>query len=83
MTNCKAIALRTTKLMLERNMTAYAVCNKSYIPFSTMFNILNEKHTDCNLTIIYKLAFAFDMDILEFLDDEVFKKVDILKELVR
>lgn len=81
MTNCKAVAMRTTKLMLERKMTAYAICTKATIPFSTLSNILNEQHTDCNLTIIYKLAYAFDMDILQFLDDEVFKKVDILKDL--
>lgn len=77
----KAVALRATQLMIKNNMNAYQVAVKSMIPHSTLFNILNELHQDIKLSTLYRLAFAFDMDILEFMNDDVFKNVDILKEL--
>ncbi len=81
MTIVKAVALRTTQLMIKKDMNAYKVAIKAMIPHSTLFNILNELHKDINLSTIYRLAYAFNMDILEFLNDDVFKKVDIIKEL--
>ena len=81
MTINKAIAMRCTKLMLEKNMTAYKICKKSLIPYSTLSNILLEKHTDSKVSTLYRLAFAFDMTLRDFLNDKVFDDVDILKDL--
>lgn len=77
----KAVAMRVSQLALEKNMSPYALEQKAMIPHSTLFNILAENHADVRFSTIYRLAFAFDMDILEFLNDDVFKNVDILKEL--
>mgnify|MGYP004461778903 CR=1 FL=1 len=81
MTNNQAVALRTLELLRKNKMTAYQLENKALIPHSTLSNILNGKHKDVQLEVIYKLAFGFDMSYLEFLDSEVFRSVDILKEL--
>ena len=80
MTINKAIAMRCTKLMLEKKMTAYKVCKKSLIPFSTLPNILLGKNEDSKVSTLYKLAFAFDMSLTEFLDDKVFDDVMFLSD---
>ena len=81
MTINKAIAMRCTKLMLEKKLTAYKVCKKSLIPYSTLSNILLERHEDSKVSTLYRLAYAVDMSLREFLDDKVFDDVDILKDL--
>ena len=75
MTINQAIAIRCSNLMIEKNMTAYKVCKKSLIPFSTLSNILLGKNEDSKVSTLYKLAFAFDMSLTEFLDDKVFDDV--------
>ena len=65
----RAIALRINKLLNEKNMTAYKLSQNSFIATSTLSDILNEGNKGINFSTIYKLAYGFNMTVLEFLDD--------------
>ncbi len=70
---CKAVALRITELLKERNMTLYRLEQKSGILHGTMMCIINVRNKNITLRTIMQLARGFDMTMLEFLDDEVFR----------
>lgn len=77
MSICKAVALRISKLLKERNMTVYRLEQKSGILHGTMMCIINERNKNITLRTIMQLARGFDMTMLEFLDDVVFKDESI------
>lgn len=70
---CKAVALRITELLKERNMTLYRLEQKSGILHGTMMCIMNVRNKNITLRTIMQLARGFDMTMLEFLDNEVFR----------
>ena len=69
---CKAVKLRISNLLLERNMTLYRLEQKSGILHGTMMCIMNERNKNITMKTIYQLARGFDMSLLEFLNDKVF-----------
>lgn len=72
MTVNDAVARRTIKLMSERNMTQYRLEKKSGLIHGALDRILAGKNKTVTLTTIYKLAKAFDMTLIEFLQDDLF-----------
>ena len=73
----KAIALRVSKLLREKNMSCYSLSLKSGLTKQAISNILNEKYNSAKFDTIFKLADGFDMSILEFLDDEAFERTKL------
>lgn len=66
----KAIALRITNLLIEKNMTPYALSVKSGLTKQAISNIINEKYKTVKFDTIVKLADGFEMDYHEFLQDK-------------
>lgn len=75
----KAVALRMSKLLLERNMSQYSLSLKAGLTKQAISNIMNEKYFSIKFETVVKIADAFDMTIQEFLDDPIFnrEKLDI------
>ena len=73
----RAVALRTSKLLLEKNMTQYALAKKMLTPQTTITHIMHEEYKSIKFETMVKIADAFDMDILEFLNDEMFKRENL------
>lgn len=68
----KAIALRVSELLEEKNMTQYNLSKKASIPYSTLSGILKELNETCSFSVLYAIADGFDMSIQEFLTPELF-----------
>ncbi len=77
MTINDAVATRVIKLMKEKGITQYRLEKQSYITHGAMDKILNKKNKTVSLTTIYRLAHGFNMNVIEFLSDEVFVSEEI------
>ena len=69
---CKAVGLRISKLLVEKNMTLYRLEQNSGILHGTMMCIMNERNKNVTLKTVMQLARGFDMTLLDFLDDKLF-----------
>lgn len=77
MTINDAVAMRTLKLIKQRNITQYRLEQDSGILHGAMDRILLSKNKTVTLTTIYRLARGFNMTIQEYLDDDVFRRDDL------
>ena len=73
----KAVALRISKLLLEKNMTQYSLSEKSGLTKQAISNILNEKYNSVKFDTIIKLADGFNLSLNEFLNDKVFERTNL------
>lgn len=73
MTINDAVAKRVRQLLREKKMTNYRLERKSGILHGALDRILNGQNKTVTFTTIYKLARGFNIDIYEFLNDEVFR----------
>ena len=69
---CKAVGLRISKLLNEKNMTLYRLEQNSGILHGTMMCIMNERNKNVTLKTIMQLARGFNVSLIEFLDDKIF-----------
>ena len=72
MNTCKAVGIRVSKLLVEKNMTLYRLEQNSGIWHGTMMCIMNERNKNITLKTVMQLANGFGMTLLEFLNDDVF-----------
>ena len=72
----RAVAIRLSKLMLEKNITQYRLSKKMLVPQNTIKHIINEEYSSIKFhtMIKIKIADAFEMTVQEFLDDPVFDR---------
>lgn len=68
----RAVALRITQLLKERNMTQYRLAMNSGLTHSTLKNIIHETVKDNLLSTIILIATGFNMTVSEFLDSPLF-----------
>lgn len=68
----KAVALRISELLREKNMTQYRLEHKACISHDTVKSIMKGKAKGVNLRTIVEIADGFDMTASEFLDSELF-----------
>ncbi len=68
----RAVALRMSKLMLEKNMTQYSLAKKMLVSQTTIKHIIDEEYSSVKFSTLVKIASAFDMTIQEFLNDPLF-----------
>ena len=74
---CKAVGLRISNLLAEKNMTLYRLEQNSGILHGTMMCIMNERNKNITLKTIMQLARGFNITLLEFLDDKLFTNEDL------
>ena len=77
MTINDAVAMRTLKLIKQRNITQYRLEQDSGILHGAMDRILLSKNKTVTLTTIYRLARGFNMTIQEYLDEDIFRRDDL------
>ena len=70
----RAVAIRLSKLMLEKNITQYRLSKKMLVPQNTIKHIINEEYSSIKFHTMIKICDAFDMTVQEFLDDPVFDR---------
>ena len=68
----RAVALRISQLLKEKNMTQYRLAMNSGITHSTLKNIIHETVKDNLLSTVILIATGFKMTISEFLDSPLF-----------
>ena len=68
----KAVALRISQLLKEKNMTQYRLAMNSGVTHSTLKNIIHETVKDNLLSTVILIASGFNMTISEFLDSPLF-----------
>lgn len=68
----RAVALRVSELLKEKNMTQYRLAMNSGITHSTLKNIIHETVKDNLLSTIILIASGFGMTASEFLDSPLF-----------
>ncbi len=78
MTVNDAVARRVMKLLQERNMSQYRLEQKSGIQHGSLQCIMNGRNKTVTLSTVILLAKGFDMSLLAFLDDELFRS-DLLE----
>lgn len=74
---CKAVGLRISNLLNEKDMTLYRLEQNSGILHGTMMCIMNERNKNVTLKTIMQLARGFNMTLIEFLDDKLFTNKDL------
>ena len=72
----KAVALKITNLLIQNNLSRYALCKKIIMPEQTLKNIIDERNSDIKLNTIAKIADGFGLTLEQFFSDEVFKNVE-------
>ena len=77
MTVNDAVAKRIINLLKEKAMTQYRLEQNSGVYHGAMDRILSGRNQTVTLTTIYKLARGFDMTLLEFLDDDLFRSEEL------
>lgn len=73
MTINEAVAKRITTLLRAHGITVYRLEKNAGLVHGTVDRILNGLNKTVTFTTIYKLARGFNIDIYEFLNDEVFR----------
>lgn len=73
----RAVALRINNLLLQHNLSRYALCKKIVMPEQTLKNIIDERNKDIQLSTIAKIAEGFNLSLEEFFQDPLFKKEDV------
>lgn len=73
----EAVTNRINELLVEEDMSLYRLSKISLIPLSTLKNLSNGHTKSPTLSMVYKIADAFGMSILDFLSSPVFNKENV------
>lgn len=74
---CEAVAIRIKKLLKERNMVLYQLEKESCVLHGTMMRIMHGNNKNITLKTLMQISIGFNMTIIEFLDDEIFRLDDL------
>ena len=77
MTVNKAVAMRISQLLIEKNITQYRLAENSGISHSRLGCIMKEKNKTVTLSTVMLIAQGFNMSVIDFLDSPFFD-IDIL-----
>lgn len=73
----RAVAIRLSKLLLEKHMSQYALSKKMCVPQTTIKHIMHEEYNSIKLDTIIKIADALDMSFQEFFNDKIFERINL------
>ncbi len=77
LTTGKAFSKRIDELLFKNNWSLYRLSKISCVPLSTLKNFYREHTKSPTLSLVYKIANAFNMSILEFLDCPLLKDENV------
>lgn len=69
----RAFAIRLSKLLNERKISKYRLEKETGLSHSALRYIFNEVNTDVRFSTIVKVCNFFNMSLIEFFDNEIFK----------
>ena len=72
-----AVAKRVSKLLKEKNMSQYRLEQESGIQHGSMQCIMNGRNKTVTLSTVIMLARGFNMPLVEFLNDEIFRSEEL------
>lgn len=73
----KAVAKRTSDLLIKENISQYELAKRANLTKQTISNIINEKYKSLKLETLYKIADAFDMRVYDFTNCDYFKRENL------
>lgn len=73
MTVNDAVAKRISALLKEKNMSQYRLEQQSGIQHGSMQCIMNGRNKTVTLSTVMMIAQGFQMSVVEFLDDDIFR----------
>ena len=71
LTTGKAFVKRIDELLYKRDWSLYRLSKVSCVPLSTLKNFYRNHCKSPSLSLVYKIANAFDMTIIEFLNSPI------------
>lgn len=77
MTVNDAVAKRINALLIERKITQYRLEQESGIQHGSMQCIMNGRNKTVTLSTVMMLARGFNMSLIDFLDDDVFRSENL------
>ena len=72
MTLNKAFAMRLTNILVDKNISKYALEKESGLSHSALRHIFNERNKEVKLSTIARVAQALNMTLDEFFADPIF-----------
>lgn len=73
----KAVAMRTSSLLIKNKMSQYSLSKKSGLTKQAIANIINEKYDSIKLDTVIKIADGFNMTFQEFFNDDIFTRENL------
>ena len=73
----EAVAKRIDELLFKNGWSLYKLSKISCIPLSTLKNLYTNHTKSPTLSVVFKIADAFNITVIEFLDCSVFKSEDL------
>ena len=77
MTVNDAVAKRVMGLLRERGISQYRLEQETGIQHGSMQCIMNGRNKTVTLSTVMLLAKGFNMPLIEFLDDDIFRSEDL------
>lgn len=69
-----AVALRIEQLCIERNMTKYALFEKSGVPQTTLTSIKKKRSRSVKIKTLYAICEGFDISLEQFFASPLFDR---------
>lgn len=73
----KAVALRISKILREKNMSQYRLEKDIAMPHNTMRTLMGEKNSGVNLKTVMQIIRGLGMTTAQFFDDPLFENPDL------
>lgn len=73
----KAVSLRLTELLDERQMTQYQLFAKSGVPKSTIHNLVQCSYDSVKLRILHEICQGLEISIGQFFDSPLFDETNL------
>ena len=83
MTITEAVAHRLTRILKDRGIKKKALGSMPGVKSQSISNIFRSKSVSgISMTTLYRICRALDMSMSEFLDDPVFKQIELPDDVV-
>ena len=68
----KAVSIRLSELLAEKNMTQYQLYQKSGVPKSTIGNVINCSYDSVKLRILHEICQGLEINLSDFFTSPLF-----------
>lgn len=76
MTAKEAVSVRITELCKAHGMTVNSLANKSGIPPSTVYSMLNEKSQNPGVVTLQMICDGLEITLRQFFDSDIFDNIE-------